>query len=99
MPQPSRMMSMTGLAIRSALCRRLRRSTSGSFVDNAEYAHLHRPREVAQPIAGAFLPPRLRRLRRSLFSTLDRAEAFRNYFVYPRWIRIGLTGCETPLCG
>src|SRR5438552_18191358 len=84
MPQPSRIMSMAGPAIWVALWRRLRRSTSGSFVDKAKEARLHRPREVAQPVAGAFLPARLRRAWRSLFSTLGHPETFRNCFVHWR---------------
>src|SRR2546429_9516533 len=77
-------MSMTGPAILVALWRRLRRSTSGSFVDKAREARLHRPREVAQSVAGAFLPAYLRRAWRSLFSTLGHSETFRDCLVHWR---------------
>src|SRR6266446_9028815 len=70
-----------------ALCRRFSRSTSRSFVDKARKAPLHRPREVAQPIAGTYLPLRLCRPRRRLFQTLGRPKAFRNNFVHWRGTR------------
>src|SRR5207237_5036746 len=97
-PQPSRIMSMTGPAIWAALCRRLGTSTSGSFVDNARNARLHRPHEMAQSVAGAFLSPRVRRAWCSLFSTLGHSEAFRNYFIYRTGTFSRPFGSDSRLC-
>ena len=60
-PQPSRMMSMTGLAI-VAQFRDITLYAHKSFlsIDNAESRLLHRPHEMAQPVARAFLPPPFR---------------------------------------
>ena len=80
----------------------MRKSTSGFkrlLVDNAKHARLDRPREMAQPVAGAFLSPRLCRAGRPLFSTLGLSEAIRNYLVYRRRTRAGPTSADARLRG
>src|SRR6266516_4962069 len=80
----------------------MRRSTSGFKrlrVDNAKHARLDRPREMAQPVAGAFLSPGLCWAGRSLFSTLGLSEAVRNYLVYWRRTRAGPTSADARLRG
>src|SRR5262245_23068499 len=99
MPQPSRMMSITGPAIDRTLAMN-EASTSGFTwlrIDNAKHARLHRPYEMAQPVAGAFLSPGFCRPGRSLFSTLGHSEAVRNYPFYRRRTRAGPTGSHACL--
>src|SRR6266480_6154327 len=55
--------------------------TSSSFVDNRTGARLHRPGEMAQSIAGAFLPAGVCWSGCPLFSTLGYTQALLNYFV------------------
>src|SRR6478672_84553 len=55
--------------------------TSGSFVDNRINARLDRPREMAQPVARAFLPCRVCRRWGSLLSTLGHSQALWNHCV------------------
>src|SRR6266542_6297963 len=80
----------------------MRRATSGFTwlrIDNPKLARLDRPREMAQPVAGAFLSSRLCRAGRSLFSTLGLSEALRNYLVYRRGTCAGSTGPNARLRG
>src|SRR5215468_937295 len=91
MPQPSRMMSITGPAMYFALCRRTRTWTSSSlFLSNfrtfaaVEDRRYKKEHEVAQPVAGADLSPRLRGSRRHLFSTLGHSKALRHHRVCRR---------------
>src|SRR6266576_2315892 len=56
-----------------------------------------RGNEMAQPVAGAFLSPRLCRARCPLFPTLGRSETFRNYFFHRRGTRPGPSCSDTRL--
>src|SRR6266487_51132 len=105
MPQPSRMMSITGLAMYSnfadeqecgqavlCFCRIL------EHLQPSKTAVTREENEVAQPVAGARLSPGLRRSRRDLFSTLGYTKALRHYLICRRGAVAGKTGAYSHLC-
>src|SRR5215475_15209613 len=105
MPHPSRMMSITGPAMfphfaderecgQAVLCfyRIL------EHLQPSKTAATKGENEVAQPVAGARLSPRLRRSRRHLFSTLGYTKALRHYLICRRGTVACKTGAYSHLC-
>src|SRR5207247_7189819 len=91
MPHPSRMMSITGPAMFPHFADERERGQAVlcccrilEHLQPSKTAATKEENEVAQPVAGARLSPRLRGSGRHLFSTLGHPKALRHYLIFRR---------------